>query len=38
MSAKISSRVNIPKIINLTATIKTKVVTELRRKKSATYW
>jgi hypothetical protein len=30
MSAKISSRINIPKTINLTATIKTKVVAELR--------
>jgi len=30
MSAKVSSKVNLPKMINLTATIKTKVVVELR--------
>jgi len=30
MSAKISSRVNLPKMIYFTATVKTKVVVELR--------
>ena len=30
MSAKISSRIRIPKIIYFTATIKTRVVVELR--------
>jgi len=30
MSAKVSARINLPKMINLTATIKTRVVVELR--------